>query len=514
MPTIPPVDPLHYQLIGGALAAALRAADPQAAVARALSLNAGFLTVLDAADSADGAVLPLDEPTRYQLGQIRRVLVVGAGKAGVGMAEGLRQVFDRAGHKLRGCINVKEGFSSGTERVGGIAIQEAGHPLPDERGLEGSRRIVSLALGAETDDLLIVLLSGGGSALLEWPAAGLSLADLQATTRSLMYAGADIHQLNIVRKHLSQVKGGGLARLAAPAQVLTIIFSDVIGDDPAIIASGPTTPDPSSYADALAVIDRLGVGPTLPRAALRHLEAGARGEHPDTPKPGSSVFANCRQAIVASNASAVAAVQHALLGSVRAVGASSVGSSSLRQPLALYGEAREVGSTLVERLSANLEHPALLLPADSFAVSNIAPNQLAAPDCWAIVLGGETSVTVRGLGRGGRNQELALTAAIALDERRAQLAAYRLTIATFATDGDDGSGGAAGAIADTDTVTRATMLGLDAHAYLAANDSYSFWQLLDQRATAAWPDQPHQQIITGPSGTNVNDLCIIIGQRR
>ncbi|PZS05570.1 MAG: hypothetical protein DLM69_00810, partial [Candidatus Chloroheliales bacterium] len=329
---------------------------------------------------------------------------------------------------------------------------------------------------------------------------------------TLMHAGANIHQLNIVRKHLSQVKGGGLARFAAPAQVLTLILSDVIGDDPAIITSGPTTPDPSSYADALAAVDRLGVGPQLPTAVRRHLEAGARGEHPDTPKPGSNAFAHSLQAIVANNASAVATVQQTLLGSVRAVGANSVGSGQ-RPAIALYGEAREVAHTLVTQMCSNLEHPALLLPNNSFLVSNLPPDQLAAPDCWAIVLGGETSVTVHGSGRGGRNQELALAAAIALDQRPTQLAGYRLTIATFATDGDDGSGGAAGAIADADTVPRAAALGLDAHAYLAANDSYSFWQTLDQRAATTWTDQPRQQIITGPSGTNVNDLCIIVGQR-
>jgi len=397
-----------------------------------------------------------------------RVLVVGAGKAGERMAEGALAAL---GSRIKGgWLNVKG--DQPPSSIGPLTIHPASHPLPDERGLAGTEQIVRLAQ-SEADSLL-VLISGGGSALLELPASPLTLSDLQATTDLLLRAGADIHQLNAVRKHLSQVKGGGLARLAAPTNLLTLAISDVVGDDLAVIASGPTVPDPTTFADALAVLDRFALRERVPEPVLTRLQAGAAGNLEETAKIGDPAFSHARSYVIASNQLAL----NAALVVLR-----SGGYSTARAPLHLSGEAREFANLLAAYITG--------------AVARKPAN-------WGLLFGGETTVQVQGSGRGGRNQELALAFALALDSQREKLMGRSITLASLATDGDDGSGGAAGAIADQYTVQRAAACGLDAGEYLANNDSYSFWQRLAQ-CTGGQP-----QIVTGLSGTNVNDIVIVL----
>ncbi len=288
---------------------------------------------------------------------------------------------------------------------------------------------------------------------------------MQATTQLLLRAGATIGELNAVRKHLSQIAGGQLARRAAPARVLALILSDVVGSPLDVIASGPTAPDPTTYADALAVLDRYNLAQKVPPAVLKWLRAGASGHAADTPKPDDPVFANVTNMVIASNVTAVEAA---------AARARDMGFDTLIASTYLEGEAREAGR-------------ALAAVAKEVAVYARPVNR---PGC--VLFGGETTVTVRGNGIGGRNSELALGEALALDGWGPDL-----VVASLATDGGDGTSPGAGAVADGTTISRAGALGLDAHAELARNDSYTFWAQLGDA------------IITGPTGTNVNDVMAV-----
>jgi hydroxypyruvate reductase len=431
-----------------------------------------------------GEVLRIGERT-YRLAGLNRIFVVGAGKAGAPMAAAIAEV---VGERVAaGCVNVKYGHvaDSGRWRVyfgrpevgpvglpavtGPIRIVEAGHPLPDVAGLSGARRMVDMLQGLTDRDLVLVLLSGGGSALLPAPAADLTLADLQAVTNLLLRAGADIRELNTVRKHCSAVQGGQLARLAAPAQVATLILSDVVGSPLDTIASGPTTPDRSSYADTMAILERYKLGDRVPASVLAHIKQGAAGLIPETPKPGDPLFERVYNLVIGDNESAA-----------RALVAAARRKHWHAQLLTTFvqGEAREVGRAL-----AGLAQGIALGASD-------CPR----PAC--LVLGGETTVTVRGEGQGGRNQELVLAAAIALD-------GYPLGrdlevgIVSMGTDGTDGPTDAAGAVATPDTLARGWALGLDARAALARNDSYPYLGALGDL------------LITGPTNTNVNDLMLV-----
>jgi len=352
----------------------------------------------------------------------------------------------------------------------------AGHPVPDEAGRHAADEVESLARGLGADDLLLLLVSGGASALLPAPAAGLTLDDKARTTAVLLRAGATIGELNAVRKHLSRLKGGGLARTAAPARVACLALSDVVGDDPSTIASGPAVPDPTTYDIALEVLDRKGVRDMVPAAVRRHLEAGARGEKPETPKPGDPLFRRVGFAVVGSNRlSVAAAVREARRQGLR----------PLVLTTRLEGEAREVARVLTAMLRECVEEGRPAAP----------------PVC--LLAGGETTVTVTGSGRGGRNQELVVAAA-------EPLAAFPVpaVIASLATDGIDGNSDAAGGVADDRTLSRAQALGLaPPAAFLAENDSRSFLGPLGDL------------ILTGPTGTNVMDLTALIagagaGRRR
>jgi hydroxypyruvate reductase len=317
-----------------------------------------------------------------------------------------------------------------------------------------------------------VLISGGGSALLPLPADALPLADYQALTGLLLRCGADITEINAIRKHCSRLQGGQLARLAAPAQVVTLILSDVVGTPLDAIASGPTVPDPSTFADAVAILRRHGILDQIPGSVRDHLLAGAAGAIPDTPKPGDPLFQHVTNVVIGDNASA---------GRAAVAEAHRLGFSSALLTTFIQGEAREVG-----RAVAGL--------AQGIACGQ---SDFAAPAC--LVLGGETTVTIRGQGTGGRNQELALAAAIALDSYPLP-EDVEVAVASLGTDGTDGPTDAAGGVAWPDTVARGRALGLDARAALADNDSYHYLGALGDL------------IVTGPTGTNVNDLIVIIAR--
>jgi hydroxypyruvate reductase len=421
--------------------AALRAADPVRAVQDHLTLRAGVL---------------LCRSARYRLRDFDNVYVVGAGKASVRMAAAIEQILGTA---IRGgLINTKYGHARKLRRV---QVNECGHPVPDANGQAGAERIAAIARAATSRDLLIVLISGGASALLPLPAPPVTLAEKQSVTRSLLECGATIHEINTVRKHISAIKGGQLARLAHPATVLTLILSDVIGDDLDVIGSGPTVPDRSTFADASAVFEKYGIARKTPPSVLARLSDCAE----ETPKPGDSIFRKVQNRIIGSNRLAIDAAARA---------ARTLGYRTSVLTTTLDGEAREVANVLaaVAREIRSTGQPS------------------RAPAC--ILSGGETTVTIRGSGRGGRNQELALAAALGIAGLK------DVVILSGGTDGTDGPTDAAGAIADGSTIARAQASGLDAARFLADNDSYRFFDSLGGL------------IKTGPTGTNVADLQIVL----
>jgi hydroxypyruvate reductase len=382
-----------------------------------------------------------------------RTIVLGAGKAAAAMA---RAVERHMSGRVEGLVVTRYGHAVPCARV---EVVEAAHPVPDAAGRAAARRILEYAKSAGPDDLVLCLISGGASALLVLPADGLALEDKQAVNRALLASGADIAQMNTVRKHLSAIKGGRLAAAAHPARVLSLLISDVPGDDPAVIGSGPTVPDPSTFADALAILRHYGIEP--PAAALEHLRA-AKDE---TPKPGDPRLADAGTIIVARpQASLEAAAARA-----RAAGITPVILGD-----ALEGEAREVGKVLA-----------------GIALQVRRHGQPAPPPC-VLLSGGETTVTMRGSGRGGRNAEFLLALAIHLS------GAAGISALAADTDGIDGSEDNAGATLLPDTLARARDKGLDAKAMLADNDAYGFFAGLGDL------------VITGPTLTNVNDFRAIL----
>jgi hydroxypyruvate reductase len=429
---------LHKAVVMDVLNAALAAGDPYRAVKEAL------------ADT---------DLTGYS-----RIYVAGAGKAGAAMA---RAVEDNLGERIAaGLVVVKEGHrNTGGNPLRHIELVEAAHPVPDIRGVDAASRVLALAdtaAFAGEHSLLLCLISGGGSALLSSPAEGVTIEDLQATTTLLLRAGANINELNAVRKHLSRIAGGQLARRASPTGVLSLILSDVIGSPLDVIASGPTAPDPTTFADALAALDQYRLTEQVPQGVLVRLRRGAAGEVADTPKPTDPLFERVSNRVISSNEIAVEAAAR------RAV---ELGLNTMILSTSMEGEAKEAGTVIAG------------IAREVVAYGRPVPR----PAC--VLFGGETTVTVRGNGRGGRNTELALGAALALDGLGRDV-----VVASFATDGGDGNCPAAGAMADGDTIARARSLGLNARASLASNDSFAFWERLGDA------------IITGPTGTNVNDL--------
>jgi hydroxypyruvate reductase len=439
--------------------AALNAVEPGAAVGRHLRLAASHLTIGD----------PQGIEQTYDLDDFDRVLVVGGGKAGAPMAAAVAEIL---GQRLAGgVVVVKHGHMLNDSAASGpIEIVEAGHPVPDAAGLQGAGRIIDLLRDATSRDLVLCLISGGGSALMTSPLPGISLADLQTLTQTLLACGATINEINAIRKHISQLKGGQLAQLASPAPVVSLILSDVVGDPLEVIASGPTVPDPTTFDDAWSILVRYGILDDVPPSITSHLSAGLRGDIPDTPKPGNPIFEHVQNVIIGSNR---------LAADAAAAEAQRLGFDTILLTTFLEGEAREVGK-VIAGLAKGLVRDETMHPAG---------RPLSRPTC--LILGGETTVTLHGDGKGGRNQEMALAAALSLESWKGVL------IASLATDGTDGPTDAAGAFADGSTVTRAAHLGLDAETHLARNDSYHFFEKLGDL------------IVTGPTKTNVNDLALI-----
>ncbi|MFC1879500.1 glycerate kinase, partial [Chloroflexota bacterium] len=365
-----------------------------------------------------------------------------------------------------GIVIVKEGhsFIQPNRLPEGIEILEARHPLPDARGLAGTERISKLLAGAEEKDLVICLISGGGSALFASLAPGLTLGNLQELTDALLACGASINEINTLRKHLEPLKGGGLARLAAPARLLTLILSDVVGNPLDIIASGPTAPDPSTFQEAQQILARYSLLTKTPGAIISHLEKGLHGQMPETPKPGDPLFERVQNVIIGDNYQAAEAA---------IAQAQAEGFNTHLLTTHLQGQARQVGHFLaaIARQAATTGQP------------------LARPAC--IVAGGETTVSLQGAGLGGRNQELALGAVEAL------AGLPNTALVALATDGGDGPTDAAGALVTGETLQRALQLGLSPAKYLANNDSYNFFKPLGDL------------LLPGPTQTNVNDLNFI-----
>ncbi len=410
--------------------------------------------VLDHLTIADGYLVAGRK--RYRLGRFRNVYVIGAGKAALRMARAVERLLGQT--ITVGLINIPE---SGDRLLRRIATNRAGHPVPDRNGERGAKRIADIARKADADDLIVCLISGGASAMLPLPASPVTLAEKQETTRLLLACGADIHEMNCVRKHISALKGGQFARLAYPATVLTLLLSDIMGDDLDVIGSGPTVPDRSTNADARAVLAKFGLQKRVPASVATRLADDAN----ETPKAGDRVFERVQNVLIGSNRMAV----EAAAGAARELGFRTMILSTHVQ-----GEAREVARVYagIAREIRTSGHP------------------LRPPAC--IVSGGETTVTLSGSGRGGRNQELALAAALALDRLDDVL------LLSAGTDGIDGPTDAAGATVDGNTIARAKRAGVDAAAALANHDSYRFF--------AAVGDH----IKTGATGTNVADVQIIL----
>ena len=428
--------------------AGLAAVHAGEAVRRHLSLKAGVL-------KAGGQ--------RFDLRDYHRVFLVGVGKAAASMSIAAADIL---GDRLtRGIVVTKHGHAE--KNIPRVELIEAGHPIPDEAGLHGAEVIADLLRDLNARDLLLVAVSGGASALLPSPKPPLTLPAKQKTTDLLLRAGANIGEVNAVRKHLSLLKGGQIASLAYPATVITLLLSDVMGDVLEIIGSGLTAPDGSTFSDALAVLKKYTLEKRIPSAVLRHLQQGADGLIPETPKPGNPLFDNVHNMVVASSGIALEAAQ---------AEAKRLGYCTLILSSTIQGDTREAASfhAQILREISHSSHP------------------IARPAC--ILSGGETTVIVRGQGKGGRNQEFALAAALEIAGLENAL------VFSGGTDGTDGPTDAAGALAMGDTIARAAAKNLSAATSLANNDSYTFFSALDDL------------VKTGPTGTNVMDLHLLLAR--
>ncbi len=425
--------------------AALEAADPVQAILRHLRLQGETL---------------IAGRKRYRLSSFENIRVVGAGKASAAMAQAVERLL---GARIRGgLVNVKYGHVA---KLRHIELNECGHPVPDPAGVRGAERISEIARNSGERDLLIVVISGGASALLPMPAPPITLEEKQATTKLLLACGASIHEINAVRKHISEIKGGQLARLAYPATVLSLLLSDVIGDDLDVIGSGPTAPDASTFSAARGILEKYGLLDRIPGSVRSRIERGIAGELPETPKADDPAFERATNLVVGSNRLAVDAAAR----KAKELGLRPVVLSTL-----IEGETRDVA-----RMHAAIAREVLL-----------SGRPARPPVC--LISGGETTVTLRGEGMGGRNQEFVLAAAIDLS------GCDGVVVLSGGTDGTDGPTDAAGAIADGATLCRAEQMGLDARRYLAANDSYHFFEPLGDL------------LKTGPTNTNVMDVRLVL----
>ena len=443
--------PGKEQLLG-IFRAGVSAVDPTRLVASSLRADTGWIRL-----SAAGAENALPRE------RLNKVYVVGGGKAGRTMGNAALRAL--GGLVEEGVLAVPQGTGGAS---GPLRFIEAAHPVPDTGSFAAAREILAILEKAGENDLVVALISGGGSAMMSAPAAGITAEEKAEVSRLLLQAGADIHSFNTVRKHISEVKGGLLARAARPAAVWALLLSDVPGDDPSVIASGPFTPDPTTYADAIGVLERYGLLHAVPAAVRWRLSEGAAGRMEETPKPGDPVFRKVAQALMGTNRTALDAAEEE---------AKRQNADVVLLPGFLRGEARDCARAFCDKLRAAA---AALPPGGSVA----------------LIAGGETTVRVQGTGKGGRNQEFALASAIEL------AGAEGMAVLAGGTDGVDGPTDAAGAYADGTTASRGEALGRDPREHLANNDAYPFFQALGDL------------VITGPTGTNVTDLAIGLARSR
>jgi glycerate-2-kinase len=424
---------------------ALEAADPRQLLKSRLNLK--------------GSTLKVDKHS-FDLAKYRNIYVIGGGKASGTMAEALEQILGK--RITKGLVNVPHGSKS---KTGIIQLHGANHPVPDQAGVEGTRRMLKIAEDAEKNDLIICLFSGGGSSLMPLPRGDVSLEDKKEITKALLKSGATINEINTVRKHISDFKGGWLAKKAYPATILNLILSDVVGDPLDFIASGPTVPDSTSFDDAVKVLQKYNLWEKAPDSIRKVLSTGKKGLIPETPKAGDRVFKKVTNVVVGNNGYSSQAACENLRSS---------GLNTLLLTATLEGEARQVGIILASTAREVLA----------------SGNPVKKPA--GIVAGGETTVIVTGKGKGGRNQEIPLAAASRLADSNG------VAIASLSTDGIDGPTDAAGAVADGKTLERAMKAGMHPDNYLADNDSYHFFSKLGDL------------IFTGSTGTNVNDISVIV----
>ncbi len=429
--------------VAAILESILMAADPVEAVRRNLGRQGDCLLV-------GGEEYPLTADTR--------LITIALGKAAPAMLQGASICL---GDLMQSGVCVTKQLEETGQPVKGIKYVKGDHPVPGAGSLAGGRAIQSALEGLNEQDIVLVLLSGGGSALATLPDDGVSLADMQQMTAVLLRAGVTITEFNAVRKHLDRIKGGGLLRLAAPARVVALVLSDVVGNPLDVIASGPAYPDESTFAEALEIIDRAGKFGSIPESILLHLRMGASGFIPETVKPGDAPGLSARNVIIGSNIDSCQAA---------AMKAFEVGINAQIVTDRLIGEARDAGTYL-----ARIARECAIEPP------------------WMLIFGGETTVTVSGTGRGGRNQEVALAAVRGMDGLEGRL------LITMATDGEDGPTDAAGAVVDGTTLDRARKNGLDQEEYLNNNDAYTFF------------NKTGDLLVIGPTGTNVNDISILFG---
>lgn len=429
---------------------AVSAVNPFVALKKSVHIQNGVLKIQ----------VPGGTETSLDLTQFQRIYVIGTGKASASMAQAIEEIFnDRL---TSGVITTKTGHGLPLKKT---EVIEAGHPLPDQKGIEGAKKIQSLLKQSGEKDLILCLISGGGSALLPLPVDGISLEEKQKTTQLLLDCGADIIEINTIRKHISQTKGGWLARWAYPSTVITFILSDVVGDRLDSIASGPTVPDTSTFGETLEILEKYDLTLKIPSSVRSHLLSGKEKKIEETPKPGDVVFNKIHNILIGSNIIALQAAQRE---------ASSLCFNTLILSSSIVGETRE----------AALFHGAIAKEVISTG------HPIPRPAC--IISGGETTVTIKGQGKGGRNQEFALAGALEIQNLE------KTVLLSAGTDGTDGPTDAAGAIADHTTIKRAQLLGLDAKAHLNNNDAYPFFQKLGDL------------LMIGPTQTNVMDVRILL----
>ncbi|TMI14057.1 glycerate kinase [Candidatus Bathyarchaeota archaeon] len=428
-----------------ALSQALLAADPRTILRTKVRVRRNLLEI--------GAF-------SLKLSEFKRLLVIGGGKATAGMTLEIEQILD--GWIKGGSVNIPA-YTKPWPKSKKIKFNPASHPIPSDDGVRGVKNMLRLVGQPSEEDLVICLISGGGSALMPLPSIGLTLSDKQKTTNLLLKSGAKIDEINAVRKHLSDFKGGRLAEKLHPATILSLIISDVVGDKLESIASGPTVPDDTTYADAYTILQEHGLWRTVPSSVRKRIQKGKEGKLPETPKGSSRIFKRVHNVLVGTNEESCQAAAEVL---------EKRGYHSLILSTRLQGEAREVGKVLAS------------------ICADIHENGLPVAPRAALVAGGETTVTVHGKGHGGRNQELVLSAALAIRGNPGVL------VSSIGTDGVDGPTDAAGAVADGNTVERGLRVRMDPESCLQENDSYRFFERLNDL------------VITGPTGTNVNDIFI------